>query len=597
MNAPPPTLPGSPLPPAAHATLQALAGTLGSAELQWASGYLAGYAAALGNRGTAAAPQSAAATLTVLFGSQSGNARRLATDLMHQAEARGLPVRSINMLDYKPAQLRSETHLLVLVSTHGEGDPPDAALELYEHLHGRKAPALPGLNFAVLALGDSSYEHYCKTGRDFDAVLEKLGGKRIHARADCDVDFAEPAGAWINTTLDAVQAAMRLAAPAAAPKPAVVGTSTTTRERPFAATVLENLCLTGRGSGKETRHIELSLAGSGIHYEAGDALGVLPANPVPLVAEIIERLHLDANAPVTVGRDPAPLVQALTERVEITTLTAAFLAGWAEISGAQRLRELLADEDGQALSAYLGSCQIIDVLTEFPVTGLAEEDFVRLLRRLPPRLYSLASSLKACPEEAHLTVARVRYAAHGRAREGVASGWLAGRAPDATVPVYIQDNPEFRLPADPATPVIMIGPGTGVAPFRAFLQDREATGATGRNWLFFGEQHFRTDFLYQTEWQRYRKDGLLTCLDVAFSRDQTQKVYVQHRMHARAQELWAWLEEGAHLYVCGDAKHMADDVHRALAAIVMQAGGRDREQADTYLRDLQRARRYQRDVY
>lgn len=598
MNAPVPTPPGSPLAGPHAQQLRALAGALTPEQLQWASGFLAGYAAARGQGPTDAAPGAQAATVTVLHGSQSGNGRRLAERIVEQARAAGIAVRSAGMGDYKPADLRQETHLLVVVSTHGEGDPPDAALDLYELLHSRKAPALPGLSFAVLALGDSSYEHFCKTGRDFDAVLEKLGAARLHARGELDVDYEDAAQAWIKSALDAFGAALKASAPtspAASGVPADV--TRYARDNPLNAEVLDNLVLTGRGSDKETRHIELALAGSGLTYEPGDALAVVARNRPALVEELLSTLGLDGNAAVTIGKETQPLAQALTETLEITTLTPSFLAGWAERSQARALLDLVTDEDGQALSAYLASCQVLDVVCDYPVRGIDAQDFAGLLRRLQPRMYSIASSLRACPDEVHITVATVRYQAHGRERLGVASGFLAQCEPGARVDVYVQDNPDFRLPAGADTPIVMIGPGTGVAPFRAFVQERAALGAAGKSWLFFGDRRMRTDFLYQTEWQRALKEGQLTRMDVAFSRDQPHKVYVQQRLRERGRELWAWLEEGAHVYVCGDAAHMAGDVHAALVAIIAEHGGRDAQAAEEYLRELRRNRRYQRDVY
>lgn len=584
----------TPLTDAQAERLQALVGELTPAQLLWLSGYLAARAQ-FGGDAPAPSATTAAGTLTVLYGSQSGNGAKLARRLAELAQARGLSVTLTSLADYKPARLRDERMLALIVSTHGEGDPPDSARELHEYLHGRKAPRLEGLRYSVLALGDSSYQFYCQTGKDFDAVLEKQGAQRLLARADCDVDYDDAAAAWIDrllATLDTAAPASRAAAVGAA----TGGGAQYDKRHPYQAEVLENLNLNGRGADKETRHIEFAVPG--LSYTPGDALGVLAHNDPALVGELLTALNIPADAPVALNDGALPLAQALTGHFEITALTRPFLAGWAELAESAKLRGLLEDGNEAALRGYLAGRQIIDVLQEFPLPGLDAGQFVGLLRRLPPRLYSLASSLSASPDEAHITVAAVRYESLGRPRAGVASTWLADRVqPGDTVPVFIETNENFRLPADAATPMIMIGPGTGVAPFRAFLQEREALGAAGRNWLFFGDRHFHTDFLYQTDWQGWLKSGLLTRMDVAFSRDQARKVYVQQRLAERAAELYAWLEDGAHVYVCGDATAMAADVHAALRDIVASEGRLTAEAAEEYLRELGRRRRYQRDIY
>ncbi len=592
MNAPI-TATTTPLTEAQAERLQALVGELTPAQLLWLAGYLAARAQ-FGGEAPVAPPASAAGTLTVLFGSQSGNGARLARRLAELAQSRGLAVTLTSLADYKPARLRDERTLALIVSTHGEGEPPDSARELHEYLHGRKAPRLEALRYSVLALGDSSYAFYCQTGKDFDAALEKQGAQRLLARVDCDVDYDDAAAAWIDQLLGVLDAAP--ASRASSVPTRSRGTTQYDKRHPFQAEVLENLNLNGRGADKETRHVELAVPG--LSYTPGDALGVLAKNDPALVDELLATLGLPADAPVAVGDDKQPLAQALTHQFEITALTRPFLAGWAELTQSARLRGLLEDGNDAALRAYLAGRQIVDVVQEFPLPGIEAAHFTALLRRLPARLYSLASSLAASPDEAHITVAAVRYESLGRPRAGVASTWLADHVrPGDTVPVFIETNENFRLPADPTAPIVMIGPGTGVAPFRAFLQEREALGATGRNWLFFGDRHFHTDFLYQTDWQGWLKGGLLTRMNVAFSRDQADKIYVQQRLRERAAELYAWLQDGAHVYVCGDATAMAADVHAALRDIVAGEGRLGAEAAEDYLRELSRSRRYQRDIY
>jgi sulfite reductase (NADPH) flavoprotein alpha-component len=573
-------------------------------QLIWVGGYLAGLAAAhrtVVHRPPADTGTSDESILTIVYGSQSGNGERIAVQAKAQAEARGLKVRVKPMDEYRPGDLRAEKKLLIVVSTQGEGEPPDNGKEFYEFLHGRKAGRLSGLRYAVLALGDSSYQHFCKTGRDFDARLQSLGAERIHPRADCDVDYDEAAARWIDGVLDALASDAKRSEPQADRRVALAHAKVTplySKRNPFPATAVANINLSGHGSAKEVRHLELALEGSGLNYEPGDSVGILPANDPAGVAELIETLGLDASSAVDDGNETTTLQFALAHRYEITTLTRPLVERYAELSDAQVLRAMLADEAGEALWTYLRGRHLIDLVTEFPVRGLAASDLLGMLRRLPPRLYSIASSLKANPGELHATVVAVRYESHGRQRHGVASTFVAQRIAEGdAVPIYIEANRNFKLPADPATPIIMVGPGTGVAPFRAFVQEREAIGATGRNWLFYGDQRFATDFLYQREWQQHLKDGVLTRMDVAFSRDRTPKTYVQQRMRAQARELYAWLEDGAHFYVCGDAERMARDVHQTLIDIVAEHGHLSIERATQHVQELQRTRRYQRDVY
>lgn len=570
-------------------------------QASWISGYLAGLTARVEGTGAVQGEKIGPSRLTILYGSETGNAAAVAEQARARAAERGLEARVLDMADYPHRELKGETFLLIVTSTHGEGDPPDAAASFHEFLHSRKAPKLNNTQFAVLGLGDSSYEFFCQTAKDFDAQLEKLGATRLHTRIDCDIDYDEPAERWIEEALGAFAQQLE-SAPSNVVAFSPLATKTQAkrhdRKHPFPATVLENLTLNGRGSDKETRHIELSLEDSGLVYEPGDALGIVPQNDPQLVAELIETLGLDGAASVPGATGEMSLTQALSRDYEITTLTPRFIERYAEITGAQKLKALLQAEDRQALMAYMSGRQIIDVVGEFPAQGLDTSTFIETLRKLPPRLYSIASSLAANPDEAHLTVAAVRYTLFGRARKGVGSTYLADKVkPGDTVPVFVEPNKHFKLPKDSSAPIVMVGPGTGVAPFRAFLQEREIAGDKSKSWLFFGERRFRTDFLYQVEWQRFIKEGVLTRMDVAFSRDEQRKVYVQHRMLENSRELYAWLEEGAYVYVCGDATAMAPDVNEALLSIVEKEGSMTRERALEYLKALQSEKRYQRDIY
>ncbi|WP_119258098.1 assimilatory sulfite reductase (NADPH) flavoprotein subunit [Shinella zoogloeoides] len=580
-------------------TVHAVATALKPQQALWLSGYFAGLADAgrpeaahLVPAGLDPAPAAAARTLTILYGSETGNGKRLAARLAERAHAAGLAPVLTDMADYKPRRLKEEQDLLIVASTHGEGAPPTSAAGFFEFVEGRKAPRLEGLRYAVLALGDSTYEFFCGAGRRIDDRLAALGAERLHERVDCDVDYDDPAAAWIETALAALAPARTAAVPAAAAS-ATPSAAAYDRQNPFPAIVIENLALTGRGSSKETRHVELSLEASGLVFAPGDALGVMPRNDPALVEGLLSALGLSGGEALTLKGEATTLGEALEGVLEITAATPRFLDQWAEVTGAAALKELA----GDARSAFLRENHVIDILRRYPAKGIDAAALAAGLRPLQPRLYSIASSATAVPDEVHLTVSTVRYGLNGEERHGVASGQFSRRAgPETVLPVYVQENPRFRLPEGDA-PIIMIGAGTGVAPYRAFLQEREAQGAKGRAWLFFGERNFDSDFLYQTEWQGFLKDGVLSRMNVAFSRDGAQKTYVQHRLLEEARELYAWLEEGAHLYVCGDGAKLAPDVHRALTAIVAEAGGRGKAAAEDYLAALRESRRYQIDVY
>jgi sulfite reductase (NADPH) flavoprotein alpha-component len=504
------------------------------------------------------------------------------------------------MSDFKPNNLKKVQNLLIVASTHGEGDPPDNALTFHEFLHGKRAPKLDNLRFSVLALGDSSYEFFCQTGKEFDTKLDELGGTRLYPRFDCDLDYDEPAAEWLAGVLSSLNETEGGSHTPAQELTVQAVESTYSRTNPFKAEVLENINLNGRGSNKETHHLELSLEGSGLSFEPGDSLGIYPENDPALVNLLLEETNWDPEQMVTVNKkgEVLPLKEALISHFEITTLTKPLLEKAAQLSANENLQELLSPGNEDKLKAYLDGRDLLDLVRDFtPWIGSAQE-FVLILRKMPSRLYSIAGSLTANPDEVHLTIGAVRYEAHGRERKGVCSILAAERLqPGDTVPVYIQHNENFKLPKNSDTPIIMVGPGTGAAPFRSFMQEREEIGAAGKSWMFFGDQHFVTDFLYQTEWQKWLENGVLTKMDVAFSRDTAEKVYVQHRMIEHSQELFEWLQEGAHLYICGDEKHMAHDVHNTLLSIIEKEGGLSREKAEEYLAEMQQQKRYQRDVY
>ncbi|MGY3947333.1 sulfite reductase [NADPH] flavoprotein, alpha-component [Aeromonas allosaccharophila] len=569
--------------------------TLNTQQLAWVSGYLYGLSQT-GHQSIAASAAVAApsGSLTILYGSQTGNAKGVATAIKAQAEARGLPVTLASMTDYKPKQLKKESHLLVVVSTYGEGEPPESAVDLFEQLKKGKIGKLDGLKFAVLGLGDSSYEFFCQTAKDFDNFLATAGAERIYELASLDVDYQDAAKAWGEQALNAIAATLSsgAASSVASAVQQAVGHSQYSKENPFPARLSVNQKITGRDSTKDIRHIEISLESSGLAYQPGDALGVWFDNDAELVGEVLALTGLSGDEATAHGT----LRAALTSHFELTRLHGGFITGLADISDNAALKDLAGDK--AQVNALVASTQIVDVLKRFPI-ALTAEQLIGLLRPLTPRLYSIASAQSEVEEEVHLTVGVVRYPQEdGTVRSGAASSYLADRLiEDGEVRVFVEHNDTFRLPANPDTPVIMVGPGTGIAPFRAFMQEREAQGAEGKNWLFFGNPHFTQDFLYQVEWQRYVKSGLLSKISLAFSRDQANKIYVQDRLREAGHDLYQWLEAGAHFYVCGDANKMAKDVQEALLDVIAEHGHKSREEAEEYLSELRRAKRYQRDVY
>ncbi|MGP7816650.1 assimilatory sulfite reductase (NADPH) flavoprotein subunit [Niallia sp. 01092] len=538
--------------------------------------------------------------ITILFGSQTGTAEGLAKGKGKQLTDLGFDVTVSSMNDFKPNQLKKVKNLLIIVSTHGEGEPPDNALSFHEFLYGRRAPKLDGLHFSVLSLGDSSYEFFCQTGKEFDQRLAELGGTRLYPRVDCDLDYEKPAEEWLAGVLSQLNEAKSETVVAASAPSAPVAETEYSRKNPFHAEILDVFNLNGRGSNKETMHIEFSLEGSGLTYEPGDCVGIYPTNDPVLVDMLLDEMKWNPEETVTVNDegDVLTLKEALTSYFEITVLTKKLLEQAVQFTGNAALQELLNPDNKEKLKDYTNGRDLLDLCRDFGPWAASAQTFVSILRKLPPRLYSIASSYNANPDEVHLTIGAVRYESHGRERNGVCSILCAERLnPGDTLPIYIQKNKHFKLPENPETPIIMVGPGTGIAPFRSFMQEREEAGASGKSWLFFGDQHFVTDFLYQTEWQNVLKNGVLTKMDVAFSRDSEQKVYVQHRMLEQSKELFSWINEGAVIYICGDKKHMAHDVHQTLIEIIEKEGNLSKEKAEEYLATMKKEKRYLRDVY
>lgn len=585
--------------------LQQLTTELNPIQQAWVSGYLAA-TSQLAHQGPAAAGAVPAPTpvasqkLTIIYGSQTGNAKGIAQQVEQASIHKGFNTTVISAGDYKVKQIAKETYVILIVSTHGEGEPPEDAESLHKFVFGKKAPDLSKLKFAVLSLGDSSYEFFCQTGKDFDEQFEKLGGTRLFDRVDCDVDYETDSQNWSQNILDILEPELKQggdqpAAEVIALNPTGVMAHQYSKNNPFAATLSIAQKVTGRESSKDVRHIEIDLADSDIQYLPGDSLGVWFDNDPTVVSQLLALLNIDADEQVAFDGDNTAIEQLLTSKLELTQLHPGFVTRYAELINNDALNALAADKD--QVRQYIADRQVIDVVREYP-SDVSGSDFVSALRKITPRLYSIASAQSEVEEEVHLTVGVVEYEAFGEAHLGGASGFLAHRlAEDASVNVYVEPNNNFRLPQDENTPVIMVGPGTGIAPFRAFLQERDVQEAAGKNWLFFGNPHFTQDFLYQTELQDFKKRGVLNQLDVAFSRDQANKVYVQDRLLENAAQVYQWLQDGAHIYICGDGARMAKDVHQALLTIISEQGNLDAEQADEYLDELRTSKRYQKDVY
>ncbi|WOO40620.1 diflavin oxidoreductase [Rubellicoccus peritrichatus] len=535
-----------------------------------------------------------AVPVTILWGSQTGNAEGLANQMAAAlAEGRFEPS-VIEVVDYEVANLASEKNLLVVTSTYGDGEPPDNAVDFVDALCAESAPRVEGLQFSVLALGDSQYPDFCQAGKIVDQRLAELGGERIHERVDCDVDFDQPFELWKKGVLDV----LGTGATTSKAQVTSVNGETFGKNKPFPASILKNYDLNREGAFKSTHHVELSLRGSGLEYEAGDALGVYPVNDEKVVDEILAVLSLDSEAEVPLpDGGNAPLREALLKSYDIRTLSKKLVTDWQKRSSSEVLKSIIEEDKKEVWEKFFWGRELVDLVIDYPVKFQNGEEFVAILKKLHPRLYSIASSPKAHPDEVHLTVGVVTYETHGRSRGGVCSTYLANRSEDSQPGVFVQTNKAFRPPADDDAPMIMVGPGTGIAPFRAFLEEREVRGAKGKNWLLFGNPYRATDYLYDELLEGWKESGLLNKLDLAFSRDQEEKLYVQHLMLESGAEIWQWLQEGGYFFVCGDALRMAKDVDKALHEVVQVHGVKSEDEAQDYIRNLRKEKRYARDVY
>ncbi len=569
-------------------------------QIAWVSGYLAGLSA-VGSPAEPRLEKAPVETISILFGSQTGNAKGVAEQLGEQALAQGLEVRVTSMSDYNPRKLAKERWVLILVSTHGEGEPPESAFALHTFVQGQRAPRLERLRYAVLGLGDSSYEHFCQTAVDFDRRLSELGAQRFMPLQCCDIDYQTDANAWSGSVLMQLAelgccepTAKRTANVVALPGAKLTQARPHGKEHPYRTSLLENRRITTEDAIADVRHLVLAADPQLLRYRPGDALGVWFQNDPVLADAVLAEANLDGETQVHLEGEELGLRQALIERLELTQLHPATVSGWSELTGTAELKALVSDP--ARLRAFAGERQFVDLLLAHPAQ-LDAPTLVGLLRPLQPRLYSIASSQSELEDEVHLTVSVLRYQIDGRDRLGGASGFLTARLGlDDPLEVYVAENPSFRLPEDGDTPIIMIGAGTGVAPYRAFLQERAAKGDRGANWLVFGNRHFHRDFLYQLDWQAQRKAGLLQRVSLAFSRDGADRIYVQQSLREQGRELFEWLEEGAHLYVCGGTA-MGRAVHEALLEVIGTQGDLGQDAAAEYVDNLRLAARYHRDLY
>jgi sulfite reductase (NADPH) flavoprotein alpha-component len=585
--------------------LQQTSSQLSANQLAWVSGYFWGLSQAQPQQqaspvasAVSAVANLPAGKLSIIYASQTGNAKGVAEALEQEAHTLGIQAELFDASDYKGKNLAKETHVIIVASTNGEGEAPDNAIELHEFLQSKKAPKLNNLKYGVIGLGDSSYEFFCQTGKDFDSYLSKLGATPFIERIDCDVDYEGVATAWRETALDKLKEELNSSSQADVVTLPVGQSSSAvhySKQNPYTASLLTSQKITGRDSGKDVRHVEIDLEGSGLTYQPGDALGVWYENSAELVDAILAKVGLSGIESIDVDGESLSLRNALISKYEVTNANPQLVSLYAELSGSKKLEKL--SQDKNKLRDYASKTQVIDVLSE-KKAKLSAEQLISLLRKLTPRLYSIASSQSEVDEEVHLTVGLVEYQQGEDTRYGGASSYLTHRLQEGgEVKVFVENNNNFKLPEDDATDIIMIGPGTGIAPFRSFVQERDNRDASGKNWLFFGDRTFTQDFLYQVEWQKYLKSGVVNQIDVAFSRDQHEKIYVQHRLLEQGEQVWQWLQNGAHVYVCGDANYMAKDVHSALVQIAQTYGAKTEQQAEEFINELRKAKRYQRDVY
>jgi sulfite reductase (NADPH) flavoprotein alpha-component len=586
--------------------LKALIAELNTNQISWLGGYFTALANASNTQSitptTKVEEQVPAANLKpkaiLLYGTKTGNAIKVVNTAKSKLEKLDIDIEVLEMTDIDKNIIQKAQYIFIAVSTDGEGVPPPAAEGFYNLLYSKKAPKLDNIKYSVLGLGDSSYANFCQTGKDFDTLFEQLGAQRIVDRADADLDYEDVAENWAASLQTKVQELIgQNVTPNGASAPSesqTVSTNAYSKKNPYKAEILDRIKLNGAGSQKEVFHIELSLEDSGISYQPGDAIGIIPKNPEPLVNELLAKLKFDGAATFVNGHADT-IKNHLQKYHEISLLSKEFLEKYNEKAQNDELKKII--NNRPYLTPFLAENDVYDVLSKYPAVFSVDE-FLPILPKLKPRLYSISSSALANPDEVHLTVAALKYQNKNREKRGVCSNMLADQITlDDTIEIYVDENPIFRLPQDDNTPIIMIGPGTGIAPFRAFVQERAHRGAKGKNWIFFGEQHFTTDFLYQTEWQNFLKKGAIDKFDVAFSRDQEEKIYVQHRIEQNAKEFYNWIESGAIIYVCGDKDKMAKDVLQSITNVVAAEARISEEEALNYVNNLRQTKRYLEDVY
>lgn len=582
--------------------LQELTSKLNQNQLSWLGGYYTALAKINGNAGVATAsttePQADAdkPTITLLFGTKTGNSQKIISQAQSKFEQQGFQTQVSELSDIDKNKLKQAQYVFIAVSTDGEGVPPPTVEGFYDFIHSKKAPKLNHIKYGVLGLGDSSYAQYCQTGKDIDTAFEKLGAQRIVDRTDVDLDFEDNAEAWTDKLVAKVNELAgnsQNQAQSNNPSPSVEGKQFS-RKNPFKAEILDRIKLNAKDSNKSVFHFELSLEDSGLNYQPGDAVGIIPKNPESLVSNLIGKLNFDGNAIYKNGFEDS-IKNHLQKHYELSLLSKDFLQKYNEKAQNNKLASII--KTPAKLKDFLENHDVYDVINLFP-TDFKADELLPILPKLKPRLYSIASSPKAYPDEVHLTVGELEYESNNRVKKGICSNMIAEQLSlDDDVEIFIDENPIFRLPQDDSKPIIMIGPGTGIAPFRAFVQERAERNASGKNWVFFGEQHFKSDFLYQTEWQNYLKKGVINNFDVAFSRDQKEKVYVQHKIEQNSAEFYQWLEEGALIYVCGDKDKMAKDVLGTITKVVSKEGKLSTADAEDYVKALRSGKRYLEDVY